>query len=79
MLWKTLTGELDSKAWLADVEIRLELDGDGVQRGVDPLGEQRPAELSQRHLILRWSVPDFEHVVTGLRVKGQELEAAEGW
>lgn len=43
---------------------------------MDPLREQRPAELSQGHLVLRRSVPDFEHIVTGLRVKGQELKAA---
>lgn len=74
--WKTLTWELYGKSRLADVEISLELNGDDVQCGVDPLREQRPTELSQGHFILRWSVPDFEHVVTGLRVKGQELKAA---
>lgn len=73
--WKTPTRELYGKSRLADVEISLELNSDSVQCGVDPLREQRPTELSQRHLILRWSVPDFEHVVTGLRVIGQELKA----
>lgn len=73
--WKTPTRELYCKSRLADVEISLELNSDSVQCGVDPLREQRPTELSQRHLILRWSVPDFEHVVTGLRVKGQKLKA----
>lgn len=73
--WKTLTRELYGKSRLADVEISLELNGDSVQCGVDPLREQRATELSQSHLILRWAVPDFEHVMTGLRVKGQELKA----
>lgn len=35
--WKTRTRELYGEARLADVEISLELDGDGVQGGVDPL------------------------------------------
>lgn len=74
-LGRTLTRELYGKSRLADVEISLELNGDSVQCGVDPLGEQRPAELSQGHLIFRWSVPDLEHVMTCLRVKGQELKA----
>lgn len=43
--WKTLTGELYGKSRLADVEISLELNGDSVQCGVDPLREQRPTEL----------------------------------
>lgn len=37
-IWKTHTRELYGEARLADVEISLELDGDGVQGGVDPLG-----------------------------------------
>lgn len=73
--WKKLTRKLYGKSRLADVEISLKLNGDSVQCGVDALREQRPTQLSQRHLILRWSIPDFEHVVTGLRVKGQELKA----
>ena len=59
MLCASLTGELDGKPRLADVEVGLELHGDGVEGGVDALGQQGAAELRQGHLILRWAVPHF--------------------
>lgn len=73
--WRTLTRKLDGEPGLADVEIGVELHSDGVEGGVDPLWQQRAAQLRQKHLVLRGSVPDLQHVVAGLRVKGQELKA----
>lgn len=71
----TLTGELDGESRLADVKIGVKLNGDSVQGGVDSFGQQGAADLCQQHLVLGRSIPNLQHVVAGLRVEGQELEA----
>lgn len=73
-----LTGEVDSKARLGDIKVRLELNGDDVESGVDPLRQERAANLLQRHLVLRRPVPHLQDVVGCLCVECKELETGRG-
>lgn len=75
---EALTGEVDGEAGLGDVKVRLELDGDQVEGGVDPLRQQRAAHLLQGHLVLRRAVPHLQDVVGSLGVESQKLEANSG-
>lgn len=65
-----LTGKVDSKAGLADVEVGLELNGDHVEGAVDPIRQQGTAHLLQKHLVLGVAVPHLQDVVRCFRVKG---------
>lgn len=64
-----LTGEVNGKARLSDIKVSLKLNGDNVESGVDPLGQQRAANLLQRHLVLRRPIPHLQDVVGCLCVK----------
>lgn len=75
---EVLTGEVDSKAGLGDVKVRLELDGDHVEGGVNPFRQQRAADLLQGHLVLRRPIPHLQDVVGSLSVESQKLEANSG-
>lgn len=41
----TLTREVDGKPRLGDVKVRLKLNGDHIESGVDPLRQQRATDL----------------------------------
>lgn len=72
---EALTGEVDGEARFGDVEVRLELDGDHIEGGVDPFRQQRAAHLLQGHLVVRRPIPHLQDVVGGLGVESQKLEA----
>lgn len=72
---EALTGEVNREAGLGDVKVRLKLDGDHVEGGVDPFRQQRAAHLLQGHLVLRWPIPHLQDVVGSLGVESQKLEA----
>lgn len=78
-LWrKILTGEVDGKTRLGDVKISLKLNSDNIERRVDSLGQQRTANLLQRHLILRRPIPNLQNVMGGLCVECKKLETGGG-
>lgn len=76
-LISSLTRKLYGKSRLADVKVSLKLNCHCVQGRVDSFREQRPTELCQRHFILRWPIPNLQHVMAGFSVKGQKLEAVK--
>lgn len=69
-----LTGEVDGKTRLGDVEVSLKLDGDDIESGVYSLRQERAADLLQRHLVVRRTVPHLQDIVGRLCVKGKKLE-----
>lgn len=69
-----LTREVNGKSRLGDVKVSLKLNGDNVESGVDPLWQQRTADLLQRHFILRRPVPHLQDVMGCLCVKGKKLQ-----
>lgn len=42
---ETLTGEVDGKARLGDIKVRLELNGDDIESRMDPFRQQRAAHF----------------------------------
>lgn len=73
-----LTGEVDGEARLGDVKVCLELYGDDVESGVDPLRQQRAAHLLQRHLVVGRPVPHLQDVVGRLGVERKKLQTGRG-
>lgn len=72
------TWEVNSKPRLGDVKVRLKLNGDNVESGVDSLRQQRTTDLLQQHLVLRRPIPYFQDVMRGLCVKCKKLETEKG-
>ena len=70
------TRELDGEARLADEEVTVELEGEGVEGAVDVLRQGRTAPLLQQDVAVHWTIPDLEDIMRRFSVKHNEVEAA---